>query len=107
MKQQKRQYTNSNKDPTGATELVYYGLKCDTKPLDHKSYPIPNGQTPALTSPPSVARIEPEGDKRDCCPMGDEEVEARGRDSLMDPGMGNGVRPRRKSLTLNSTIPRP
>ena len=37
MKQQKQKYTNSNKDPTGATELVYYGLKCDTKPLDLKA----------------------------------------------------------------------
>ena len=54
MKQQKQKYTNSNKDPTGATELVYYGLMCDTKLLDHKSYPIPNSQTPALTPPPAL-----------------------------------------------------
>ena len=32
------------------------------------------------------------------CPMGDEEVEAGKRDSLMDPGMGTGGEPRKDPL---------
>ena len=35
-KTKKQKYTNSNKDPTGATKLVYDGLMCDTKLLDNK-----------------------------------------------------------------------
>ena len=60
-----------------------------------------------LTQPPTLRGSNQKGEKGGSCPIRDGEVEARGRDSLMDPGMGSGSRPRRKSLTRNSTIPRP
>ena len=98
MKQQKQKYTNSNKDPTGATELVYYGLMCDTKLLDHKSYPIPNGQTPALTSPPALRGSSQKGTRGIIAQWGTRRLRRGGGIPLWTLGWVTGFDPEENPL---------